>query len=109
MGNFGSSWATMAIFTGSFGIRVSKYLGNSDGQLWRSLGNNRWATMKPHGQLWEFLGNKGDFHGLFRNSIKSSAAREPPDLAQQTTHPNGKQRTATADPVASNQRQGQPY
>ena len=55
------------IFDSRYGSCL-KCFSNDDRQLWQSLGNYGWATMKPLRQLWDFLGNIGDFHGCFRNS-----------------------------------------
>ena len=68
LGNYGSSWVTMAISSGFLEIRASNFLGNSDGQQWRSSGNYGWATMKRLGATLGVLRQHWRFPGIFRNS-----------------------------------------
>ena len=56
MGFFAQHWRFQAFFQ----IRVSKCLDDFDAQLWRSSGNDGWATMKRLEQQWDFLRNIGD-------------------------------------------------
>ena len=57
-----------------FKIRVSKGLGNYDGQLWRSLGNNGWETLAMVGQLW----NSKTFEQKLTKGTKEFGMQCPP-------------------------------